>query len=413
MRKTHSDREAFDHAGRRQCQALSRLLAHAREKVPRFKGMGQATGDVWDYLRLFPVMRRTDIQSDPGAFVAEGCSDLRPDATGGSTGTPMRFIVDRNTQVARESSLWWANSLAGWKPGEKIAMLWGSDRDCRGAVAHARLKLRWWIENLRWYNAFEMGEERMNAFHKDLCRFKPHMIVAYAGAVFAFARYLQSRGITPAYPSRAIVSSAEMVTPEMRTLVENVFGKPVFDRYGNREFGAIAAECGAHEGLHVNDSDMVVEIDSPDPDRIPGPILITYLKNCAMPFIRYDTGDLGLWSSDRVCPCGRTSKRLKRVVGRQSDMIRTRKGDLIHGEFFTHLFYGSPAVRQFQFVQEGLEDYSLYLVADKAQVLSEENRWRHEILAATGAGSRLSIVYTERIPSLPSGKHRFTISKLT
>ena len=415
-RKLCADSESGASVERKQREDLLRLLTHAEKNVPRFKGVGSgelSLQNVFDRLKQYPVMRRADIQPNPKAFMAAGCSDIRRDATGGSTGTPMTFFVDRGTQVARESSLWWANALAGWQPGEKVAMLWGSDRDCRGAVAHARLKLRWWIENMRWYNAFEMGEGQMSAFHKALCRFRPHLLVAYAGAVFTFARYLQSSGIKPSYPLRAIVSSAEMITADMKGLVETVFGRPVYDRYGNREFGAIAAECGAHDGLHVNSSDLVIEIDSPDAGRIPGPILITYLKNYTMPFIRYDTGDLGLLSMERTCPCGRESPRLKQIVGRRSDMIRTGTGALVHGEFFTHMFYGSNIVRQFQFVQEGLEEYSLYLVADKVRAVSEEGRWRREIQAVTGADSRLTITYTERIPSLPSGKHRFTISKLS
>jgi phenylacetate-CoA ligase len=304
----------------------------------------------------------------------------------------------------------WANSLAGWRPGEKIAMLWGSDRDFRGALRSFRLEARWRIENVRWFNAFDMGDDRMEEFDRALTRFRPFLLVAYAGSAQRFARFLADRGRRPSYPNGAIVASAEMLTPAMREDIQAVFGRPVYDRYGNREMGALAAECCAHDGLHINESDAIVEIDSQDPYRVPGPILVTYLHNFCMPFIRYDTGDLGVLRTADACPCGRTTARLAAVVGRQSDTIRTATGNLVHGEFFTHLLYGADGVREFQFVQETLTHYTLRLVADRARTAQHEDRWRREMLSVLGGDVALRIDYVDSIPVLPSGKRKFTLS---
>ena len=401
----------------RRDERLAELLLYAQEHVPFHREQAARREKITpqnarSVLARFPVVRRADIQRNPEAFVSDTPGPRVDDATGGSTGTPMMFRVDRNTQIARESSLLWANSLAGRIPGEKVAMLWGSVSDVQGATGQLRLAVRWWIENMRWYNAFDMGEDRMEAFHSSLSAFRPHLLVAYAGSAFTFARFLQARGSRPAYPLKAVVTSAEMCTPAMRSVIEDVFGRPVFDRYGNREFGAMAAECQAHEGLHINEADCIVEIDSADPFKVEGPILVTYLNNRAMPFIRYDTGDVGRFLSDEPCACGRLTARLAPVMGRQSDTIRTASGKLIHGEYFTHLLYGTNAVREFQFVQETPTLYRLLLVADPAQVASMEPRWRLEIGDALGAGSELRIEYVDRIPALPSGKRRFTLTKV-
>ncbi len=397
---------------------LAALLNHALENVPFYRRAMDAlaptvTPDAArEVLARFPVLTRAQVQERGAELRAANIVDVVPDATGGSTGTPMTFQVDRATQVARESSLMWADSLAGWKYGERIAMLWGAHRDTKIAVAGPRLALRWWIDNRRWYNAFDMDEERMETFHREMSRFQPHLLVAYAGSVFEFARFLRDRNLPPSYPLKAVVSSAEMLTPEMRSLVEQVFRKPVFDRYGNREFGAIAAECGAHRGLHVNEADCLVEVLSRDPLREAGPIVVTYLRNYAMPFIRYDTGDWGRFEPSEPCPCGLRAARLAPVTGRVSDTIRTRSGKLIHGEFFTHLLYGADGVRQFQFVQETQDDYRLLLVADRGEVADREPEWRKDVLAAVGSESRLIIEYVADIPLLPSGKRRFTLTKL-
>jgi phenylacetate-CoA ligase len=194
--------------------------------------------------------------------------------------------------------------------------------------------------------------------------------------------------------------------------VEQVFGVSVYDRYGNRECGAIASECAHHDGLHVNESDCLIEIDSPDPFHIPGQILVTYLRNFAMPLVRYETGDVAKFSSRDVCACGRTTLRLSHVLGRQSDAIRTAHGTLVHGEFFTHVLYGSDAVREFQFIQESLESYTLRLVADRVRTAPMEAAWRAQILDVVGRRCNLSIEYVDNIPTLSSGKRKFTLSKV-
>lgn len=398
-----------------QKKELADLLNYARTRVPfyreRLGSVGMVAPDeALAVLRRLPVIHRAELQQAPEAFRAEDVGDVFPDATGGSTGTPLRFVVDRATQQAREASLYWSDGLAGWRYGERIAMLWGSDKDVKSAGQQARADLRWWIDNRRWYNAFNMGEDRMAEFHCEMTRFRPHIIVAYAGSMEVYARYLETSGVAPAYPLRAIICSAEMLTPQARATIHRIFQVPVFNRYGNREFGAIAAECPAREGLHVNERDFILEIDSPDPVREAGPLIVTYLRNRAQPFLRYSTGDLARFLPDERCSCGRTTRRLAGLAGRVADTIRTRQGKLIHGEFFTHLLYGAPRVREFQFVQETMDRYRLLLVTDGEESAAILDRLRHSILEEIGPQSHLEVVRVEQIPVLPSGKRKFTLS---
>ena len=396
---------------------LASLLEHARRHVPFYRrrladAPGITAANAREVLARCPVVRRADLQAAPPDFI---CPEIpgKDDATGGSTGTPLRFKVDADTQREREASLMWADHLCGWEPGERIAMLWGSDRDVQSATRAARAQLRWWIDNRRWYNAFDFGDARMAEAHADLRKFRPHILVAYANTVRSFAQYLEARGERPAYPLRGIITSAEVLQPAAREAVERVFGRPAFDRYGNREAGAIAAECTAHAGLHVNEDDFIVEIEPGASPGEPGPVLITYLRNRAMPLIRYDTGDLAVWAGAAACPCGRTTRRLGRIAGRQADLIRTRAGRVIHGEYFTHLLYGQDAVREFQFIQDALDDYRLVLVADPARCRDREAAWCARIREEVGAEARVAIEYVASIPTTSSGKRKFTISRLS
>jgi phenylacetate-CoA ligase len=399
----------------RQNEVLASLLNHARVSVPFYRDIlvrhGEiSAGQARDILATLPIISRKDIQRDPVAFRSAGIGEVFPDATGGSTGTPMKFYVDRATQRARESSLYWSDNLAGWSYGERIAMLWGSDKDVKSAGQKLSASLRWQVDNRRWFNAFDMGEEKMEMFHRAMSRFAPHIIVAYAGSMEVFSRYLESRRIHPSYPIKAIVCSAEMLSDRARATIERVFDRPVFNRYGNREFGAIATECPAHVGLHVNESDFIVELDSPAPLQEPGSLIVTYLHNRAMPFFRYQTGDLARYLPDENCACGRSTRRLAGITGRVADTIRTGSGKLIHGEFFTHLLYGAPRIREFQFIQETLNRYRLLVVTDGLESPEVLERIKSSILEEIGADSFFTIERVDSIPVLPSGKRKFTLS---
>lgn len=399
-----------------QAQALADLLNHCRVHVPYYREKLQKHGSIsavnaFDVLQELPVITRADLQSEPRLFEAENMNPAAEDATGGSTGTPLRFKVDHRTQVARESSLMWADGLAGWQLGHRIAMLWGSDRDVRSALRSWRLVLRWWIENRRWHDAFHMNEESMGRFHRCMQRFKPHYLVAYAGALDVYADFLEGHRLRPKYPINALISSAEVLLPAVREKVERVFDRPLYDRYGNREFGAIAAECLEHSGLHLNPHDAIVELLPVVEGEPARRVVITYLHNYVMPFVRYDTEDLAE-PDDRPCACGRTTTRLARLVGRRSDIIRLPDGRCIHGEYFTHMFYGASGVRQFQFVQTHPHGFELRIVAapDAYEQLSPV--WRQKLQQTLGPNAQIEIHRVNEIPLTPSGKRRFTISQL-
>ena len=58
-----------------------------------------------------------------------------------------------------------------------------------------------------------------------------------------------------------------------------------------------------HSGLHVADDSVVLEL-MPTEEANTFRIIVTNLTSWAMPFIRYDTGDLGGPSPSGVCTCG-------------------------------------------------------------------------------------------------------------
>jgi phenylacetate-CoA ligase len=266
-------------------------------------------------------------------------------------------------------------------------------------------------------DAFELTDKKMENFAKLLIQKRPTMLLAYANAVYIFARHLEDIK----FPARkiglkGIVSSAEKLYDFQRRLIERVFGCPVFDRLGSREVGLVASECDKHEGLHMNIDNLIIEFldedDQPVSSGKPGRIVVTDLLNKAMPFIRYDTGDIGSWI-DRPCSCGRTLPLMKCVEGRTVDFILTKDGRKIHGEYFTHLFYGVRGLEQFQLLQKDLDLIEVKIIktsewdAHKGpQILEKIRNYMQD------PQLKIDLIFVDEISKSRSGKLRFTISEL-
>jgi phenylacetate-CoA ligase len=283
------------------------------------------------------------------------------------------------------------------------------DRDLPDSGWRKRLVLA--LRRERWLNAFELSTERMLEFARCLAHWQPKVIIGYASSLQLFASFLKREGLGGIHPI-AIESSAEKLWDFQRELVARVFDCPVFNVYGSREFGALAAECDQQTGLHTFSDLHVIEVVSenrPAADGELGKILVTDLINYAMPLVRYEIGDLAR-PIHVGCQCGRGFPMLSEIVGRSSDIITTPEGKFVHGEFFTHLFYGVPDVRRFQIRQRALDDIEVLIECQDELPSLLVEKLKARMADQLGPQTRLEFHHVNDIPPTRSGKHRFTIS---
>jgi len=143
----------------------------------------------------------------------------------------------------------------------------------------------------------------------------------------------------------------ELLTESMRNSIEKRFGMVARQGYGTAEVGAIAYECIENRGMHIAD-DLILEIVDPETGKGLGPgetgeVVVT-LFNKAYSLIRFGTGDLSYYD-DRPCPCGRTSARLPRLVGRVDQATKLR-GVFIHPSQTDQLMSRYPEIKKYQVV---------------------------------------------------------------
>lgn len=114
--------------------------------------------------------------------------------------------------------------------------------------------------------------------------------------------------------------------PETQQSIEALWDADVYDYYGLSDiFGACAAMCEAKEGLHWAEDHILVEVVDPEtgeevPEGERGEMILTSLKKIARPLIRFRTGDIVSYTTDK-CRCGRTHMRLHGIHGRLDDMM--------------------------------------------------------------------------------------------
>ncbi len=133
----------------------------------------------------------------------------------------------------------------------------------------------------------------------------------------------------------------------------------------------IAFQCCKHSSYHIAAENTIVEIvndkDGPVEQGEKGRILVTNLNNYAMPFIRYDIGDVGV-ASEKSCSCGRGLPLLDSLEGRSVDVIVTKSRGKISGNY---LYYPADpnfaywGIEKYQIIQEDYENILIKIVPGK------------------------------------------------
>lgn len=398
-----------------QTERLRDLLLHAFRNVPfyrrRFEVAGITPLDIHSVedLKAIPVLTKGEIQNHKAELLAGNVpeSERMPNQTAGSTGSPLQFWVDRERMASRRAGADRHHTWAGLRPGDWYAHLWASPVDRGTSTTPAITWRQRLLDRNLTLNTSLISEEDLREYVALLRRVRPGFMVAYAQSAVFFARYCLRNGIDD-IRFRSIIVTAEMLLPGQRTLIEQTFGAKVFNRYSCREVSVIASDCPHFTGMHINADALIVEVE-PAP-HLPagcGRVLVTDLFNRAMPFIRYEIGDLASPLETEVCPCGRAFPRIGNIRGRITDFLVTSDNRKISGISLTRLAGDMPQVRQMQFVQEDPRHIQLRVVAGDgygSDTISELRRRLDPYLRGT---TELSIVTVEKIVAEPSGKFRY------
>lgn len=236
-------------------------------------------------------------------------------------------------------------------------------------------------------------------------RERPYLVKALPIYLYMLAAYITDHGLTPPRIKGGVMPMGASASPHMKRTIESAFQCTFHEEYGSAELGTFGAECGARSGIHPFASLFYVEVVRNGRPARPGElgkVLITDLSNFAMPFIRYEIGDVAT-VLEGSCSCGVPDLRIN-VEGRWQDCIQAHSGELISADAVTDLILSLPGVRLFQLNMDG-DEAELQVVP--APGASPDLQKAGSLLAALiGPETR---VFTRLVPTIlpePGGKYR-------
>jgi len=399
---------------------LRQLLVNAIQHVPyyqaQFMSLGLSKTDLdaftLEALSDLPILDKETLKQNQDRMLSTNISE-KPATyqTSGTTGTPLGIKFtrkgDRLAQAAYESRV---RNWSGVDYQMSRGMIGG-----RMVVPEANAGPPFWRYNIferqLYMSAFHISPENAPLYAQALNQYQPDYLVGYASSHFFLARMLDEKGIDM-YSPKAVLTSSEKLTDEMREMIEKVYNCEVFDGYSGVEVCCQASECKYHN-MHISPDVGIVELlddeDQPVPPGVPGRIVATGLLNFAQPLIRYDTGDIAILSED-ICPCERKMPVLKELVGRIEDTVITKDGKetvRFHG-----IFLGLENVKEGQVIQEDYDQFLVKLVVGPFFDEGDKKVIYDRFVQRLGV-IQLNYELVDQIEKTERGKFRAVISKVT
>ena len=398
------ERSQYDSAEAIAAQQLARLrivLKHAWDTVPYYRRVWAAAGLHPDAvnslvdLAAFPVLTKTDIRAHNPELLSSSANAAtdRVKTTSGSTGVPLRIVLDERGAQWKTAITLRSDEWSGWRRGQTVAKVWGNP-EYRSEGLRGRLRNAV-VDRAIYLDTIQLNDGRIRDFVERLRRTKPGLVFGHAHSLYLVACRMKAMTIDDVRP-HGIIS----------TVIEDVFGTKATDRYGCEEVSLIASECECHSGLHVAAESVFTEVEAD------GKLLVTDLSNFAMPLIRYRIGDV-VTTATGACRCGRGLPRLGKVQGREADYVLTPAGNLISGISLTENFAVLiPGAAQLQLEQDTRTHLRLRLVTDGDFSDAARRKIAQLVRELFGPTMTHDVEIVDAIPQEPSGKYRFCISNV-
>lgn len=359
-----------------QSRRLHALVRHCYEYVPFYRSYMREAGlhpnqfMCAEDLRKLPVLTRSDVRrlaSELRSTVVPGRRTL-VGRTGGSTGEPLRFITTpydlRSRGFARSLR---AQGWCGYRLGDRSVLLvdrreWGSRwRRFAGSLS-------WKVQRTYRREVYDLSEIHLG----EVCQFiESHHVpylLGFPSALYLLALHVLSRGGLQ-QQIKGIIVGGEPLYHVQREAIRSAFGVVPLSKYSSNEVLDIASQCEQANGFHVAVEDVVIEVldetGVPVPPGTTGRVVVTNLHNYAMPFVRYDLGDIGCLSR-ASCICGRGLPLLENLEGRRSDILLTPDGRKIPGIVLPWSFLAGLGVQQIQVCQPRVDVVEVRLVLDSS-----------------------------------------------
>ncbi len=388
---------------------LEKVLNHTVETVPFYNSFKLPIT-----LSDFPIVDKATIRENYDLFRSKNFLDKNQYevVTSGSTGNPFKIYHDRNKRNRSTADTIYYGKMAGFEIGSRLYYFRLWDKQYR------KSNLLSWIQNVVMHSVDDFNEEYLSKVIDQLENDSSVKgILGYSSGLQSICKHLDNseRKIKDC-KVKTVISMAESLNDYTRNALKRHFGVKPVSRYSNSENGIIAQQNlidNNESDYEINWASYHVEIfamneDVPLPHGETGRIVVTDLFNCAMPLVRYDTGDVGKLGYDPKNP-GKPMV-FTQIEGRKMDMFTNTRGEYVSPHII-HQILQYDQIDQFQFIQEENSNYIIKLKLLNRFDYSNEVKLIEQYKAYFGDDAKIKVEYVNEIPLLLSGKRKLVINK--
>lgn len=322
-----------------QLQQLRRTLFIATD-VPYYKAdIPKILDDLTNplaVLQTLPIIDKQTIRTRLDDFLTGPAYRRLRATSGGSTGTPFVFYLDRFvTRQAEKAFIFDQWNRVGYRFGDPIFNLRGRTPPKGRFIHHDRLF------NIHFASSFNLTAQTVGDYVNVINQLRPRFLHGYPSTMYQLATLMESSGKRLSFQPRSVFCGSEKLFPYQRAKIESVFDCRAYHWYGHSECLALGGACEYSNALHFYPQYGYTELlpsgVTDERGRELFEIVATGFNNPVMPLIRYRTGDYAIPAELQSCRCGRNYLLIDEVVGRQQEFIVDSNGALISA---TSLVFG-------------------------------------------------------------------------
>lgn len=352
------------------------------------------------------VMRREGIERFTSTAMPR--SKMVKRSSSGSTGQPFEYYATKlcySVNLAANLRGWYS---FGWRLGDKYMKISQNPRKSFIKRLQDRITECFYIATA------DLSDEHLHEIMTQIEKYRPAVIRSYPDPLFLMARYRLKHKDEFSYSPKVLTTTGNVLHTNVRAVIEAAFGCRIFDAYAS-EGNSNVFECATHQGYHSSEeygiTEIVDETGNPIASGV-GRLVTTDLWNYAHPFIRYDVQD-SVEIDPEPCPCGNQHLKIRRIWGRDNELLVAPSGRRYTVHHFTVFFEStvSPELKdsidQFQFIQHKDGTATLNIVVNShydqsvGQYLTKY--WSKEF------GAAVEVIVVDEIPVMGNNKRRFVI----
>lgn len=380
---------------KKQFEKLKATLIHAYENTEYYKKCFDEVGfNVYEFsnleqFKMIPVLTREQIIQNLDSLFADDITDYYSATTGGSTGSPLKVYLDRDS-IYREKAFiyhFWSRYGYDYK-SSKLASFRGTDFDGKNFKSNPL------------YNEIQVNPSNINGntireYCKKIEKFGAEFLHGFPSAIYSFCRFAEEAGINLKGKFKAVFFISENVYDFQRDYIEKSLGCVAAAFYGHSERAVFAEENSVRGGYSFNDFYGYWEVDEK------GNIICTGFINQKTLLIRYELDDRAEKYADRY-----------KITGHRDGIIYGKNNEIISLAAINLHSEKLNMVTGFQMYQKEKGKLLVKFVPSKTYVQGDYEVVRSIFQKQAGNSVDVTIEITNSLELTQRGKFKLLIQEI-